>query len=279
MGVLSSFERRLSSLVEGTFAKVFRGGVEPVEIAGALTRECDAQKVIGARSTMVPNAFVVDLGDADSGRLTPYAEPLAAELAAMVREHAAEQRYTFAGPVTVRLAHDVGLDTGVFRVHAEVSTDGAVAGWEPVAHQPGVSAADPRVSPTPLPTAGSALAPAREELADARLVVVAHGSAPVDSPEARGLERAFTLTAAVTRIGRAHDVDLRLDDTAVSRHHTEIRRLPDGRSHLLVDLGSTNGTSVNGRRVQTAELHDSDRIEIGAATLVYRTGPPADGRA
>jgi len=274
VGVLQSFERRLSSLVEGTFAKVFKGGVEPVEVAGALARECDDRKVISSRRTLVPNAFVVDLSERDSERLTPYAEPLTDELAAMVREHADDSGYSFAGPVTVRLAHDPELATGVFRVHAEVSSDGAVAA--PMRAAPPVAA----------PHEGAVLRETTAAPQQPVLVITAGGSVLAGSPEAAGAERQFVLAGAVTRIGRAHDVDLRLDDTAVSRHHAELRRVPatsaaEPGGHLLVDLGSTNGTLVDGRRVETAQLHDGDRIEIGSSTLVYRTSgehPRRDGR-
>ncbi len=302
MGVLQSFERRLSSLVEGAFAKVFKGGVEPVEIAGALTRECDDRRVISSRRTLVPNAFVVDLSDKDAERLTPYAEPLTEELATLVREHADEARYSFAGPVTVRLAHDPELATGVFRVHAEVSSDGAVSApvspvpLPPAVHEAeaerdrdqaadGPAAAPLNVAPPDVaPPIGIRASPAAPT--QAVLVLTGGGSAPVGTPEADGRERQFVLAGAVTRIGRAHDVDLRLDDTAVSRHHAELRRLPatsaaEPGGHLLVDLGSTNGTLVDGRRVETAQLHDGDRIEIGSSTLVYRTSgehPRRDGR-
>ncbi|HEX4015861.1 MAG TPA: FhaA domain-containing protein, partial [Frankiaceae bacterium] len=61
MGVLQRFERRLGGIVEGAFARVFKGGVEPVELAGALTRECDERKARGARRTLVPNKFSIDL--------------------------------------------------------------------------------------------------------------------------------------------------------------------------------------------------------------------------
>ena len=65
MGVLQRFERRLGGLVEGAFAKVFKGGVEPVELAGALTRECDDRKATSAKRTLVPNDFVIHLSDSD----------------------------------------------------------------------------------------------------------------------------------------------------------------------------------------------------------------------
>jgi pSer/pThr/pTyr-binding forkhead associated (FHA) protein len=86
--------------------------------------------------------------------------------------------------------------------------------------------------------------------------------------------RAFDLVPQVVRIGRSREADLRLDDTAVSRVHAEIRRDGDGQ-HLLVDLGSTNGTLLNGGRVSTARLRDGDEVGIGAALLVYRAAATA----
>ena len=125
MGVLQTFEKRLAGLVEGAFAKVFKGSVEPVEIAKALAAEADGHAVVSANRTLVPNSFLVELGPRDYDRLAPYSEALGGELAALVREHADEHHYSFVGPVSVALAHDGTLDTGVFRVHAEVSAYGA----------------------------------------------------------------------------------------------------------------------------------------------------------
>lgn len=316
MGVLSSFERRLSGLVEGTFAKVFKGWAEPAQIAGALTRELDSRRVTGARQTLVPNSFVVDLSGRDHERLVPYSESLSDELATMLREHADEERYNFAGPVTVHLARDASLSTGVFRIHAEVNNDGTIeAAPEPAGREPhrdvevagapksyARPAPAPVVAPLPVaavpparPAAEPLMPPAAEPLVrPATETVVARDWKPEATLPARhtgasltvtyaggdleAANRSFPLTAAVTRIGRAHDVDLRVDDTAVSRNHAEVRRLPEGRGHLLVDLGSTNGTSVNGRKVATWELREGDRIQVGTATLAYNPEPesPAD---
>ena len=99
MGVLQRFERRLGGIVEGAFARVFKGGVEPVELAEALTRECDERRARGARRTLVPNEFTIHLSEPDFERLAPYRQALGDELATLVREHAAAQRYTFVAPV------------------------------------------------------------------------------------------------------------------------------------------------------------------------------------
>ncbi|MGN6332857.1 MAG: FhaA domain-containing protein [Motilibacteraceae bacterium] len=126
MGVLQRFERRLEELVNRPFSKAFRAEVQPVEVASALQRELDDRAAIGRERTLVPNAFAVELGPHDYDRLSPYAEPVGAELSAMVREHAEEQGYSFVGPVGVDLELVEDLDTGIFRVRSAVQA-GAVA--------------------------------------------------------------------------------------------------------------------------------------------------------
>lgn len=119
MGVLQRFERRIESMVNRPFAKAFKAEVQPVEVAAALQRETDDHANYVARGrTMVPNVFVVELGDHDHDRLSPYGEPLGAELADMVREHAEEQGYSFIGPVDVGFELVRDLDTGIFRIRS-----------------------------------------------------------------------------------------------------------------------------------------------------------------
>jgi pSer/pThr/pTyr-binding forkhead associated (FHA) protein len=83
-----------------------------------------------------------------------------------------------------------------------------------------------------------------------------------------GDESAYFLTHSVTVIGRAAEADLRVDDSGVSRRHAELRYVGGGVE--LVDLGSTNGVSVNGNPVGRAALSDGDRIDAGSTTLIYR---------
>lgn len=119
MGVLKRFEQRLEGLVNGTFAKVFKSEVQPVEIAGALQRECDNNATIWNRDrTVVPNDFIVELSAPDYERLSPYAVQLGDELASMVRDYAKQQRYTFMGTIKVHLERAGDLDTGLYRVRS-----------------------------------------------------------------------------------------------------------------------------------------------------------------
>ncbi|MGV9574825.1 DUF3662 domain-containing protein, partial [Streptomyces nigra] len=132
MGVLKKFEQRLEGLVNGTFAKVFKSEVQPVEIAGALQRECDNNATIWNRDrTVVPNDFIVELSAPDYERLSPYSGQLGDELAGMVRDYAKQQRYTFMGPIKVHLEKADDLDTGLYRVRSRTlagSTDQQAGG-------------------------------------------------------------------------------------------------------------------------------------------------------
>jgi hypothetical protein len=265
VGVLQRFERRLGGLVEGAFAKVFKGEVQPVEIASALQREADDRKtVVGEGKVLVPNDFVVELGSHDHARLDPWATPLGNELAAMVREHAAEQGYTFLGPVRVALEKVADTDTGVFRVRSGVSAGELVEGA--------------RTTTSSAPASDDAAAGAGPPGAlpgRPRLVVTTGGKVTADSPEARGEEQSYFLTHAVTVIGRGADCDLRLSDPGVSRRHAEIRFEND--SFILLDLGSTNGIRVNEVVTTRRQLVPADRIELGATTLVFGLDEPRAG--
>lgn len=231
MGVLQRFERRLEGLVEGAFARVFGGAVQPVEVATALQREgADRKQVVGHGRVLVPNAYVVELSAADLERFGEWDAQLRKELADMVQEHAADQGWSFVGDVTVAFEQRDELDTGVFRVRSSV-----VAGATPAAGTTGTGR--PRVV---LPGVGG------------------------------GQERVVLLTRPVTVVGRGTDAELRLADTGVSRAHAELR--VEGDTVRVVDLQSTNGTLVNGRRVREAVLSDGDRLDIGATTLQFRSG-------
>ncbi len=231
VGVLQRFERRLEGLVEGAFARVFGGVVQPVEVAAALQREAaDKKQIVGHGRVLVPNSYTVELGPTDLDRFAEWDAPLRTELASMVEEHAATQGWSFVGDVRVGFERVESLDTGVFRVRSTVLATEPPAGRQ---------------------TTG---------IGRPRLVQPATGGAA---------ERVVLLSRPVTVVGRGAEADLRLPDTGVSRAHAELR--VDGDRVQVVDLQSTNGTLVNGQRIQEAELRDGDRLDIGATGLIYRS--------
>jgi nucleotide-binding universal stress UspA family protein len=213
---LQGFERRLERLVEGTFNKAFRSGLQPVEIGHRLTRVLDDGRSLGVNGRPVaPNNVGVYLSPADFERFRPFAEALARELAEAARQHARDEGYQFVGPVTVTLVPDDTLKTGDFDVVAEmVEGEGGHVGS----------------------------------------LVLPDG-------------RRVALGGSVTTLGRNADCTVTLADPRSSRRHAEIRSTGDG--FLLTDLGSMNGTNVNGVAVREHLLHDGDKIAVGATVMRF----------
>ncbi|WP_214108110.1 FhaA domain-containing protein [Acrocarpospora catenulata] len=244
MGVLQRFERRLEGLVEGAFARAFKSDLQPVEVASAVQREMDERAAIVAQGrTLVPNDFVVELSTTDSERLEVYADSISHELANLAREYAKEQGYSFVGPVRVRFETAEDLAVGLFRIRSGVIRGATVEQDE--IRQP--------VSDVPV---------GRQSAfgGHPRLLVSTQ-----DDPQG---QRSYELTTPVTLLGRGTDCDLRLVDPGVSRHHAELR--VEGQQVVLVDLGSTNGTFVNGQPVRRIEMQDGTRVTLGRTTLVFR---------
>ncbi|MFE6068189.1 FhaA domain-containing protein [Streptomyces sp. NPDC056525] len=285
MGVMKRFEQRLEGLVNGTFAKVFKSEVQPVEIAGALQRECDNNAQIWNRErTVVPNDFIVELSAPDYERLSPYSGQLGDELAGLVRDYAKQQRYTFMGPIKVNLEKAEDLDTGLYRVRSRTlasstSQSQPPAGGQQQPHQqqgqgqgrggygyppagaPPMPASPPPGAPGHRPAAAAAGRPAASGPGT-------HGGAGAQVRrwiEINGTRHQISRPTLV--LGRSTDADVRIDDPGVSRRHCEIRT---GTPSTIQDLGSTNGIVVDGQHTTRATLRDGSRIVVGSTTIVYR---------
>jgi pSer/pThr/pTyr-binding forkhead associated (FHA) protein len=234
-------------MVEGAFARAFRSELQPVEVASAVQREMDDRAAIVAKGrTLVPNDFVVELAESDRDRLDVYAESLGVELANLARDYAKEQGYSFVGPVRMRFEGVPEMTTGTFRIRSGVIRGSTVEGGEI------------RLPASDLPRAGGRGFPGHP-----RLLV----STPGAPGEADGQQHTYELQTPVTLLGRGTDCDLRLVDPGVSRHHAELR--VEGDQVVLVDLGSTNGTFVNGQPVRRVVLSDGTQISLGRTTLVF----------
>ena len=266
MGVLQRFERRLEGMVEGAFARAFKSELQPVEVASAVQREMDDRAAIVAQGrTLVPNDFVVELADSDHDRLNVYAESLGVELANLARDYAKEQGYSFVGPVRMRFEGVGDLTTGTFRIRSGVIRGSTIEGGEI------------RLPASDLPRARGRGFPGHPRL----IVSGPGGPAGPGGPGAPGRpgpdgdQRTYELQGPVTLLGRGTDCDLRLVDPGVSRHHAELRVEND--QVVLVDLGSTNGTFVNGQPIRRVALSDGTHISLGRTTLVFRQDRP-DGQ-
>lgn len=117
MGVFDDLERKLEGVVNGAFARAFKGDVQPVEITARLQRELDSEAHLLSRDRkLVPNDFTVGLSSHDYDRLTPYSRTLNAEIIPQLREYAANAGYLFNGPVTIAYELDASLPVGRFTV-------------------------------------------------------------------------------------------------------------------------------------------------------------------
>jgi hypothetical protein len=270
--VFDRVEQRLERAVHGAFAKAFKSEVQPVEVASAMRRAMDDRATtIGHGRTFVPNLFTIELSPTDFDRLTGFSDMLTDELVASAQEHAESQRYQPGGPIQVDFLSREDLETGVFRVRP-ATAKGAPARPE----QPDASRSPSRSqAPRPITPADVASAAAPSSSSVAR-----HEPAGPAGPRSRPAQRPwfdvdgdhYPLLAAITVLGRDNTADVILDDPGISRQHTEIRVTNDG-PHLITnirDLGSTNGTFVNGERVTSQRLAEGDRVQVGRTVLIFR---------
>jgi hypothetical protein len=212
---LQSFERRLERFVEGAFARVFRSGLQPVEIGRRLTREMDLRRTVAPKGVLTPNSFRVLLSQSDRTRFAPIEEELVKELGEVAKDHAKTEGYTFLGPVTIAMETDDSLRPGTLLVAGDMT--------------PGQG----------IPTL---------TLPDGRRVVLDHDK---------------------VTMGRLPECELAVADANVSRRHAEVRRNGAG-PWQVADLGSTNGTKVNGTVITgPRNLDDGDEITVGSTTVRF----------
>jgi hypothetical protein len=271
---LQRFERRLEGIVSGVFARAFKGDVEPIELAAALKREIDnTARILSRDRRLVPNHFTIELGPGDFERLNAYGRTLNTELSNELRDHADIQRYTFSGPIEIELTQQDELPTGKFRVVS--ATVGTPQRRQPPVYEQQPYQQEPYVPPN-----------------DGQPVM--HSTPPPQQPPRRGHPQVMLEVNGRRRpvnppgvvLGRGTDADIQINDPGVSRRHAEIRLMPEGPGGIrvvLVDLGSTNGTLVNGRRSTEAELVDGSTVRIGNTTMTLRLAdepiaqPPSSG--
>ena len=228
MGILDRIERGLDRGVTSMFSPG-RGQLKPLDLAQGLKRECDDQiQVLDRTRTLAPNVYTIYLHPQDFERFSSWQDTLLDELQRVLMEHAEKQRYMFVGGVTVDLEADDDVRAGRFETESRTE----------------------RGSVAPATTASRAES----------------GSSPI--VEIDGQQ--YLLTGPVTVIGRGGDSDIILEDTGVSRHHLELRAEPgpDGSTLVATDLGSTNGTFVDGERIRTpVTLRDRSLLKIGRTRL------------
>jgi hypothetical protein len=259
MSVLRSLEEKIAGLVEGTFGRVFRSEVRPVELARKLAKEMDEHRTVSVSRTYVPNEYVVWLSPDDRARYEGVEHSVIDELGAYLLEHARRERLALVSRPQIEFRTDDRLALGEFGIQARlVEPDDA-------GRPGGAAPAEPRpadMGHTMVYSTSTRHQAALEEVGSGagqtrrRAVIVAGGKRLVVPPSG-------------ALIGRSRDCDIVLDDSNVSRRHAEISRSgTDG--WLIKDLGSTNGVRVNGRTVDGPHpLESGDRVELGTVDVRF----------
>jgi hypothetical protein len=249
--VLRAIEQRLERLFEGIFGRAFRTNVQPVELARKLAKEMDEHRSTSVRNVYVPNEYTVYLSPGDREQFEGYEGSLVSELEEYLAEHAQRENYALLSPPRVAFETDEDLGVGEFGIATRMAQQGRGEGEVPEEAAPGATMIyKPRTQPTE--------AVSLEEMGVEREVAVLRWS---------GQRRVLDKRRSV--LGRSRDADVQVEDPNVSRRHAEI--LQEGSTYWLVDLGSTNGTEVDGRRVQRVQLADGSRFTIGETTLTFST--------
>jgi hypothetical protein len=255
MGVAKSIEQRLEGLVEGFFTKVFRSGLQPVEVGRRILREMAAGKTVSVNRIYAPNEFRVWMGADDYSKFSQMEAGLQREFSELVIEQAKESRWNLMGVPRITFHEEESMGRGELRVEASLTADENAP--------PRVYTREPEPDNASGTRAISSDTAARMGLArsSARLVVTGEGGVATET---------IDITKAPVVIGRMSTNDVVLSDPNVSRRHAELRR--NGDRWLLVDLGSTNGTTVNGKLAREHELNDGDRLMFGSTKIRFESG-------
>ena len=267
MGPLAAVERFLERLFERQTARLFKTAIRPIQVQRRLERAMEGSRVRDGSRTLVPYRFTVRMTPDDLTAVRAMAPSLAADLADGALAFARAHGYSLLDRPTVALRPDPSVEVGDILVDAADPTErsrAAVAAPEEAADgssEPvgGLEGSPVEQSPPPA-----------QPLGEGTAVFVVPGA---DGPRATlretrpdGTTRTIIFDGRPLTIGRAPDNVLVVRDGRASRHHARI----DGRRGTLIlsDLGSTNGSYVNDRRVDSVALGTGDRIRIGTTSLL-----------
>jgi hypothetical protein len=230
--MLARLERALERIVEGSIAGVFRLRVQPAEIGRRLERAMLDGRVTSVGTSLAPNLYEVRLHPEDAAAFAGWDEALCREMESWLAELAFTRGLSTVGPIRVRLVVDAAVRRRSVRAEGHFAGGGDPAGK---------SRRSDRGLPEPL-----------------RLL-------PFDPGAPR-----LVLRSSMVTVGRAEDNDLVLADPEVSRHHARLE--PDGQGWRTVDLGSTNGTWVNGVRLNAAAIAVGDEVAFGGVRYTVAAG-------
>jgi len=249
VGILARLESFFERIFEAPAGRL-GARLQPVSLAKRIERAMDTNKTFRDEGVIVPNVYELHLHPADFETFASYRGSLEDDLAHGVLARARHERYTLVARPRVSILADPEIPRGDVRVAANVIDD---QGARIRDDRPVVEPSDTIVFARPgfevsAPDAGGR----------AYLLVRTDGAEPVE----------FELGGALISVGRASDNDLIVDDPLVSRHHCQLK-LQHG-AYSLADLGSRNGSLVNGQTISEVALGPGDLIRIGSTEIEFQ---------
>jgi hypothetical protein len=255
--------------------------VRPIEIARKLAREMEEHKSFSVSRTYVPNEYLVYLSPRDRERLAEYEDALVAELAGYLLEHARRERLAMLSRPLIEFRTDDRLRLGEFGIQTRVTHPEGDQERIPEEPEPAPEPVpEPRQVPEPRPPAPApAAAPSAPPPEGGRTMVYSSAERVAEPLQESARVRAQKAILVVdgkrlmvgdrgATVGRSRQCEIVVEDPNVSRRHAELR--PRGGSWVFTDLGSTNGSRVNGRPVEgPTVVKPGDEIELGTAVVRF----------
>ena len=241
MSALNRFEQFMEDMVEGSVARLFRSPVQPAEIAKRLERAMESQQTISVRRIIVPNIYRAFLNPQDFAAFQPIRGEMEREMANYLRDLADERGFSMLEHPRVELGEDIAVPRRSIQIVAETTGAGGDA------NNTQVMSGTAHLKSAPTARASAML-----------LLKTNQGPHPIP------------LESTLLTVGRGLSNDIILEDTRVSRHHAQLRYKT--RRFWVTDLGSTNGTFINGERINESALRDGDTVSLGGLELTFREG-------
>jgi hypothetical protein len=282
VGIFSRLEGGLDTAFDRAAGAVFRGPIEPAQIAKRAEKQMNREKLIGAGKQYAPTLYTVLVNAADNRKLFGFYPTMAAEIETYLVAKGTQNGLKFDGRPLVRFIVDEGLRSGKFDVIAEtvaapiiaqlrkeelefygIAEDGDAERERSSAGSAGAGAVGGAVGAAGGMAGMAGMAGARPRAGSASLM---GGPARLTDINAG---KSYALTADILILGRDEGCDITIDDANVSRRHAQIKKDATGR-WKLTDLGSTNGTRLNGNPVSSALLRDGDQVSLGMTILEFR---------
>ena len=264
---LAAVERFFERIFERQTARLFRTKLQPIQLQRRIERAMESARRRDGDRTLVPNRYAVHLAVADLEALREVHPNLAADLADAALAFARGHGYTLADRPTVALVADATVEAADAFVAVATDHGRADAGRRRAAIVAGDAAPDEDDPGQPPPT---------EHTAVFVVPIIESSRATLREIRPDGSSRSIVVDGRPLTIGRAPDNGLVLADGRASRHHA---RLYGRRGALiLADLGSTNGSWVNDRRIDEMALGEGDQIRIGDTILVVESVEPIERR-